>query len=604
MACKVVNFCRNLLAAAISVSALMIASYAHAATYYVDFKNGDDSASGVSTSSPWKRSPGDPLAAGVAKSTKLIAGDKVVLKGGVTYHGYISTNKFSGTNGKSIKYVGNEWGDRRAIISGSNPVDSVTPCTSQEACSNNPNWQKLSIIRFNTANPEIRLFTTEGMLYESQFPKMPNVFYSDNVTKYMTLPAEQTVDFEKGILKSPDLAARLGGKAEDIKINYWASPNVIARQNITAINGDVISFTPKVDAQGVRQPLQRGRATLSFLNSPTLIDGPNQYASLADKKTAIAWLPIPGTKVFVGANRRAGIGFIGSGSDIVVTGFIFQHFDASALVTSGSFSNIVVTNNIITESAINGNGRIASLNNINNLVFTGNTVSNIQKGGGVALSNITNGVLSRNTIKRIHYSGMLLMNNSNLIVNNNSLSDINGTHGNGVAIYLDNRNVRFENNTITDSVRPVTFHGKDPSVVNNLTIAYNFLESTTNYPISSWGSTQNVSIFGNVLLGNKFGILVNNSDVNLKITNNFISSDRGIAINKGAGVGADIQYNLLSPMNSPETQAINGLLTNPNKITLTVNTILPLPAAACNAVVPAKRIGVDFGCPTNNLLLY
>jgi Right handed beta helix region len=89
-------------------------------TYFVDFDAGSDSADGKSAQTPWKHSPGDSSATGVAASTSLASGDVVVFKGGVRYKGSIDVPA-SGTAAARIVFDGNStgtWGTGLAVIDG------------------------------------------------------------------------------------------------------------------------------------------------------------------------------------------------------------------------------------------------------------------------------------------------------------------------------------------------------------------------------------------------------------------------------------------------------------------------------------------------------
>ncbi len=109
---------------------LVIVSQGEAATYFVDYSSGSDSASGTSTSTPWQHSPGDPSATATAGSTTLSPDDVVNFKGGVNYiltsttaysvYGTpgISVNN-SGAVGHPIVYDGNSagnWGSGKAVV--------------------------------------------------------------------------------------------------------------------------------------------------------------------------------------------------------------------------------------------------------------------------------------------------------------------------------------------------------------------------------------------------------------------------------------------------------------------------------------------------------
>ena len=91
-----------------------------ATEYYVDYSTGNDSNNGISTSMPFKHSPGDNNATNSAGSTTLSAGDTVYFKGGVVYQGFVLC-KWDGSSGNEIIYDGNSaenWGSGKAIMDG------------------------------------------------------------------------------------------------------------------------------------------------------------------------------------------------------------------------------------------------------------------------------------------------------------------------------------------------------------------------------------------------------------------------------------------------------------------------------------------------------
>ncbi len=91
-----------------------------AATYYVDFVGGSDSNDGLSTSTAWKRCPGDTSATGTPAAASLSPGDTIRFKGGVAYVGQIRTDG-DGTFGNPIIYEGGDisgWGTGYGIIDG------------------------------------------------------------------------------------------------------------------------------------------------------------------------------------------------------------------------------------------------------------------------------------------------------------------------------------------------------------------------------------------------------------------------------------------------------------------------------------------------------
>lgn len=108
-----------------------ICANSFAATYYIDFAGGSDSNTGISSSSPFKHSPGDGNATSLSAATTLSAGDVVLFKGGISYNGNINVNA-SGTAGNPITFDGNSagtWGTGRAIIDMKNTYEGAFSIT-------------------------------------------------------------------------------------------------------------------------------------------------------------------------------------------------------------------------------------------------------------------------------------------------------------------------------------------------------------------------------------------------------------------------------------------------------------------------------------------
>jgi len=105
----------NLLALFIFVGPLNV----YAATYYVNYQNGSDKNNGLTPSTSWQHCPGDKNATDNVANIKPKPGDTFLFRGGVVYQGEIEL-KWSGVEGKPITYNGEDWGNGRAIIDGSN----------------------------------------------------------------------------------------------------------------------------------------------------------------------------------------------------------------------------------------------------------------------------------------------------------------------------------------------------------------------------------------------------------------------------------------------------------------------------------------------------
>lgn len=120
-------------------------SRAPAATYHVDFAGGDNCADGRTAQTAWKHSPGDSNATGNPAGTALVAGDAVLFKGGVAYHGSI-TLKASGAEGRPITLDGNTagtFGKGRAVLDGGRVIESWQPCGDAATAEGNPRWKDI-----------------------------------------------------------------------------------------------------------------------------------------------------------------------------------------------------------------------------------------------------------------------------------------------------------------------------------------------------------------------------------------------------------------------------------------------------------------------------
>ena len=112
------RFKQHLLGGLVALVAFLLIPSLKAATYYVDYANGNDISIGTSTAAPFKHCPGDNSATSIAASTALMSGDSIIFKGGVSYTGQIGVN-WSGSNGRAVTYDGNSagsWGSGKAII--------------------------------------------------------------------------------------------------------------------------------------------------------------------------------------------------------------------------------------------------------------------------------------------------------------------------------------------------------------------------------------------------------------------------------------------------------------------------------------------------------
>jgi len=172
----------------ILATVLSLYGSARAATYYVDFDGGNDSAAGSSPDQAWKDCPGDPAAKDKAKAAKLSPGDTVLFKGGVVYYGEIAVTS-SGEKDKPIAFDGNsggKFGAGRAIIDGSAPVAGWKHVASAEEVKGNPNWKEIyyADVPGSADWKTFCLSSEEGLLPVSQMPKMTDPFFQETVREF------------------------------------------------------------------------------------------------------------------------------------------------------------------------------------------------------------------------------------------------------------------------------------------------------------------------------------------------------------------------------------------------------------------------------------
>lgn len=573
----------------IALVAVMLAGDVRAATFYVDFAAGNDSASGTAAASAWKHAPGDPAATGGAGAARLGAGDTVRFRGGVAYRGTIRMAA-DGKEGAPIRYVGDEWGSAPAIFDGSDAVDGVARCADAAGCGGATNWAQLSVISFTPPPTQlIKFFDTTGILYQSQFPAPVDPFFSDDVATYAKMPVSAGARVRGGELDWPEAAKRLGSSAGDSELSIWVQANQVARRTLIGTRGTVLVFEP-----GDINPYTDRDGRYAIVGSAALISAAGQYAVVAPGR-AVAWLR-DATPPTIG-NGRFAIDLAGR-SNIVVRGFAFEHFagangavrEGVGVLNNGDLAKgITIENNRFRISSLyNGQG-VLSLRNVSGVTIRGNDMREIERGSGIRMGKASDVTIENNRIERVGRTGVALLGVNNATIRGNTLARITGVHGNGITLYLDNRKVLVEANTVTLATRPMTFHG-DKSAVgpgdHDFTITHNVFiaDSDGAAAVTSWGAnTRGVTITGNILYGPKAGVRLTPTDTGITIADN-ISSGLIVTGPQPGGwkVGGDREI-------GGSTQKLNAVLTGG----------AVLPADMCSALhaAPGTAIGAGWRCP-------
>ncbi len=263
--------------AAIALLSVLLAACgrASAATYYVDFAGGSDTAAGTSATTAWKHAPGDREASGRAGGAELRAGDTVRFRGGVAYRGTIRMPA-SGSAAAPIRYVGDEWGTAPAIFDGSDAVATVERCPDAVRCGNATNWAQLSLISFKPPSTAlVKFFDDTGILYQGQYPAPPDPFFSDDINSYAKFPVSAGARVRGGELEWPEAAKRLAGNAEGTELSIWVQANQVVRRTLVGARGNVLVFIP-----GDVNPYTDRDGRYAIVGSPMLLDAAGQKALL------------------------------------------------------------------------------------------------------------------------------------------------------------------------------------------------------------------------------------------------------------------------------------------------------------------------------------
>ncbi|MDF3130612.1 right-handed parallel beta-helix repeat-containing protein [Kiritimatiellaeota bacterium B1221] len=232
---------------------IISASFTHAATYYIDFARGENTADGLSPASAWKHAPGDKNATGNPANILLQPGDKIHFKGGVAYTGELKFTHLQGSASRPIVFDGNQegtFGKGRAILDGSKMIENWNKVQSAEQVGGNPLWQKIMYsdvdmdLRKNFSQdrfilhrdgkqdrqaPWQRLFLIDGekrVLPIAQRPKPSDDFYPDLPKDFYLTPTKLESSYphkiyypdgSKGNRSLPLIAITYGGNAPVIE---------------------------------------------------------------------------------------------------------------------------------------------------------------------------------------------------------------------------------------------------------------------------------------------------------------------------------------------------------------------------------------------------
>lgn len=225
----------------IAIFGLSMGATAYAATYYVDYDSGSDTAAGTSPTTAWQHAPGDPNAGGNPRAVTLGAGDQVLFRGGVRYQGHIVIPD-SGAGGMPLRYTGNGWGSENSVIDGGEAFGaSWTRCASAAACGGNPDYMHI----YHTAAPASitfqRGFFEDGeFIWDSQEPNPADRFHYDRTDGLRAIPIDDSAVYHtRTAITDPRYLTQSDPNYYDgAYVIVWHIPNITTIHPITGFDPD------------------------------------------------------------------------------------------------------------------------------------------------------------------------------------------------------------------------------------------------------------------------------------------------------------------------------------------------------------------------------
>jgi hypothetical protein len=281
------------------------------ATYFIDFATGSNSNAGTSTGAPWKHCPGDTNATGTAAATSLVAGDTVILKGGVHYYGRIGLN-FSGADGNRLTYDGNSagtWGTGKAIIDGSETFSATwTQATSADDVRGNSNYANIWYCTPPAAmtHPLQTLFVNGVPCYTAQHLNPPESrYYMDDPDAGITSAiGDMTLTSQRS---TATFTQSDSAYWDDAWLGQWRTNNSWAWVPITGF--DTATDTVSYASTGAA-PYSDRDSYFTIISHPAHIDTELEYAYCPSEGRLYFWSPggvDPGTLTMSVGSRAFGM---------------------------------------------------------------------------------------------------------------------------------------------------------------------------------------------------------------------------------------------------------------------------------------------------------
>lgn len=530
----------------------------YTADYYVDFENGNDNNDGLTESTSWKHAPGDTEAEFVPAEIQLQPGNRILFRGGVVYRGQIALPA-DGALSHHITYQGDDWPGlpgEKAIIDGGDTITGWTPCTADECMGiSDANYYyshvpgdvdplSLNLHEYNTSSAE------DEFLWIAQDPDPSDFYFYDNAEDFRTV---SQANLTRTSITDADYFNQ-SAYMEDSYLLIWINPNIVVTRRILTYSQADHRVTFEDLGENAMYPDGRDQK-YALYNSPHALDQPGEYfvASEPDAN-GLKIILRPRSTADINSRitysvRNYGID-VNAHSNITIEGFsVIKHAgtDLTDAIGIGTISmaympsyNLIIRNNSITHNRMCGSGSGYGgifLGTSYNTLVQNNETSYNPRNAGIFFGGGARITAKDNIIVRSGQTSLRLYGVEHAVVDGNYIADSNGSHANGITLYLCCRDILVVNNRVLNSGSPITFQDSGNLwFINNLIDSY---EGGSN--VNEWGDTSHgpwvrgtIAFLNNTLVRNNRNAALNIGD---SAENTYISINNII---DGGGSGSSI----------------------------------------------------------------
>lgn len=494
---------------------------AQAATYYVDFDGGNNALAGTSSGTAWKHCPGDPNATGTAASTTLAAGDTVIFKGGVVYRSHVFLS-WSGSDGNPITYDGNSagtFGTGMAIMDGSDVIStSWTNCVDAADCGGNPNWANI----YYTPIPAVAtngwrqiLIDGTNMTRTAQEPDPSNPFLWDDTSEYFA--AHHTNVTSTNLVGTNYFTQASSSDWDGAWIAMRGSGNALFFREITAFDPatDMVTFPSFSD--------YTSQDTLwAVFNHIRLLDQPGEHVVDEIAGRLYIWPHDSGDMgghTWSIATRTNAFGGLSKNNltfrNFLARGYYYEiggNNDGACIVycvNTGTPGNGAARNNSLYHSVAEfmrsmPRRSLVTMNNDYGITVQSNVLRK-SYAGGIRAGYGQHTIVS-NWIEEITGTGVFVQYSTNSTINWNTVTNLVGTHANGISVYTYSDNVEVNYNRVVNANNLITFeYSQNVDFIGNLVDARG-----KDQRINEWGvMSGTVRWLGNTLVNNSVNRILN-----------------------------------------------------------------------------------------------